>query len=144
METEPKIIADYIASGKVRLIYRHLVQLGAGSQVSAEASECAGEQGKFWQMHNKLYAEQSRLYNQGSEAAATYAAIAQEIGLDGGKLQSCIEQGTFRAQVEKDYAAAQAEGVSQRPVFDINGTRLIGAQPYSQFQAAIEAALPLP
>lgn len=141
METEPQIIADYIATGKVRLVYRHLLQLGEGSQVSAEASECAGAQGKFWEMHNKLYAEQNRLYSEGSANTDTYVAIAEELGLDGGQLQQCMDEGQFREQVERDDAAAQAEGVIQRPVFDINGARLFGSQPYSQFQAAIDAAL---
>ena len=54
METEPKIIELYIAPGKVKLVYRHLLQLGDGSVRTAEASECAADQRAFWQMHDAL------------------------------------------------------------------------------------------
>jgi protein-disulfide isomerase len=140
VETEPQIVQDYVASGDVRIVYRHLVQLGEGSMRSAEASECAGAQGRFWAMHHALYAQQQRLYA-GGEDVATYVAIANELGLDGAQLQTCMEQRTFVPQIERDFAAAQAEGVTARPVFDINGTRLIGAQPYAQFQQLLDGAL---
>jgi protein-disulfide isomerase len=142
VETEPQILSSYVADGRVRIVYRHLVQIGEGSQVSAEASECAGAQGQFWAMHDKLYAEQSRLFNEGSDSIATYVGFAQELGLDAGQFQSCMEQRTFQEQVERDNSAARDEGVFARPVFDVAGTRLIGAQPFSQFQQLLEAALP--
>lgn len=140
METEPQIIAAYIATGKARLVYRHLLQLGDGSLRSAEASECAGAQGKFWELRQKLYAEQSRVFGQGAEQIDTYVALAKELGLDGAQFQGCLEQQQFKEQVERDFAAAQAEGVKSRPEFAVNGQRLIGAQPFAQFQQLLDEA----
>lgn len=140
METEPQIIAAYIVPGKARLVYRHLVQLGEGAQLSAEASECAGAQGKFWELRQKLYAEQRRLFDEGPEQVATYVVMAGELGLDTAQFQGCMEQRQFRGQVERDFAAAEAEGVASRPVFDIAGERLIGAQSFAQFRQLLDAA----
>lgn len=138
LETEPQIIQQYIKPGRARLVYRHLLQLGAVSQALSEASECAGDQGRFWEMREVLYTRQDELYN-----ASTFAAlepIVTELGLDASRFRQCFENGQFRQQVEADYAAAQREGVINRPVMDINGTRLVGALPFKRFQAAIDAA----
>jgi protein-disulfide isomerase len=140
VETEPLIYETYIATGKVRLIYRHLLQLGEGSRTAAEAAECAGDQGKFWEMRRAIYAGQSDLYASSSPAAAL-AVFAQDIGLDTGAYNSCMAAGTHRAAIEADYQAATEAGIRSRPVFEINGTRLIGARPFSDFQGTIDAAL---
>lgn len=140
METEPKIYEAYIATGKVRLVYRHLLQLGEGSLRAAEASECAGDQGKFWEMRRAIYAGQSDLYSS-SSAEAALTVFAKDIGLDPGEYNACMVAQTHRAAVEADYRAATEAGVRSRPVFEINGERLIGARPYEDFERAIEAAL---
>jgi protein-disulfide isomerase len=140
VETEPKIYEAYIATGKVRLVYRHLLQLGEGSLRAAEASECAGDQGKFWEMRRAIYAGQSDLYSS-SSAEAALTVFAQDIGLDPGEYNACMVAQTHRAAVEADYRAATEAGVRSRPVFEINGERLIGARPYEDFERAIEAAL---
>lgn len=140
METEPRLIEQYIRTGEARLVYRHLLQLGDGSRVLAEASECAGEQGKFWEMRELLYREQDRVF--GATGFASVQPLAAELGLDEAAMQQCMDSGQFRAQVEADYAAGQREGVTSRPVMDVNGRRLVGALPLQQFQQAIEAAQP--
>ena len=140
METEPHIIADYIAAGKVKLIYRHLLQLGDGSLRTGEASECAADQGKFWPMRNMLYARQDAVYS-GGDLDATLVGFAADLGLDAATFRSCMQAHTHRQFVQNDYHAAVAAGVQFRPVFDINGAKLTGALPYSTFQKQIEAAL---
>lgn len=138
METEPQIIEQYIKTGRARLIYRHLVQLGEGSQVLAEASECAGAQGAFWEMREQIYQRQSEVY--GATNFAAVQPLAQELSLDANQFKQCLDQRQFQQQVLDDYAAAQRESVNSRPVIDINGTRIIGAQPFARYQQAIEAA----
>ncbi len=136
METEPQLIEQYVKTGKARLIYRHLLQLGAASKALAEASECAGAQGKFWEMREQIYQQQEQLY-----AATTFAAVqplVAALGLDESRFQQCFEQRQFEQQVLADYAAAQQAGVRSRPVMDINGTRIVGAQPISQFQRVLD------
>ena len=141
METEPKIIQSYVAPGKVRLIYRHLLQLGDRSVRTAEASECAADQGKFWPMHDMLYARQGEVYA-GTDLDATLAGFASDLGLDGGSFGSCMSTHKHLQFIQDDYKAAQAAGVQFRPVFDIGTARLTGALPFSTFQKQIEAALP--
>ena len=87
METEPQIIRDYIATGKARLIYRHLLQLGDGSVRTAEASECAADQGQFWPMHDMLYARQSDVYA-AANLDATLEGFAGDLGMDTGAFAS--------------------------------------------------------
>jgi protein-disulfide isomerase len=140
VETEPQLIEQYIRTGQARLVYRHLLQLGDGSRVLAEANECAGEQGRFWEMRELLYREQDRVF-----AARDFGSVqplAAQLGLDETAMQQCMDSGQFRAQVEADNAAAGREGVTSRPVMDINGQRLVGALPLPQFQQVIEAAQP--
>ena len=141
METEPKITQTYIVQGKVKLIYRHLLQLGEGSVRTAEASECAADQGKFWPMHDMLYTRQSEVYAS-TDLDATLAGFASDLGLDGESFGSCMSAHKHLQFVQNDYKAAQAAGVQFRPVFDIGATRLTGALPFTTFQKQIDAALP--
>jgi protein-disulfide isomerase len=140
VETEPQIYEAYIATGKARLIYRHLLQLGEGSMRASEAAECAGDQGKFWEMRRAIYAGQSDIFASGSVEGAL-SVFAQDIGLDPGAYNQCMVAGTHRAAIEADYQAAREAGVRSRPVFEINGARLLGARPFAEFQQAIDAAL---
>ncbi len=136
METEPQLIDQYVKTGKARLVYRHLLQLGAASKALAEASECAGAQGKFWEMREQIYRQQDQLYG-----ATTFNAVrplVASLDLDERQFQQCFEEHQFEQQVLADYAAAQQEGVLSRPVMDINGTRIVGAQPVSQFQRVLD------
>lgn len=138
LETEPQLIEQYVKTGRARLIYRHLFQLGDASRALAEASECAGAQGKFWEMRELIYTEQQQLYN-GTDYAVI-APLVQQLGLDDATFQQCFANGDFRQQVADDAAAAEREGILSRPVMDINGTLLIGALPLSRYQSTIDAA----
>jgi protein-disulfide isomerase len=142
VETEPQIIAEYITSGKAKLVYRHLAQIGAESIATAEASECAADQGAFWSMRKMLYTRQDEVYAAG-DLGVTLAGFAQDLGLDTTTFNSCMQEHKHLAAVQADYAAAQAEGVRSRPVFDVEpgGQRVIGAQSFSVFQRLLDAAL---
>ena len=140
METEPQIIATYIATGKVKLVYRHLLQLGEGSVRTAEASECAGDQGQFWPMHDLLYARQDAVYG-ATDLDSTLVGFAKELQLDTTTFGDCLRTRKHLAAVQADDRAAQTAGISGRPAFDINGTRIVGAQPFRTFQRVIDAAL---
>src|SRR5262245_35644665 len=130
----------YIAPGKVKLIYRHLLQLGDGSVRTAEASECAADQGAFWPMRNALYARQNEVYT-GADLDATLVGFARDLSLDTAAFADCMQTHKHLAAVQADYRAAQAAGIQFRPVFDINGVRVSGALPLSTFQKQIDAAL---
>jgi protein-disulfide isomerase len=141
VETEPKITQAYIAPGTVKLIYRHLLQLGDGSVRTAEASECAADQRQFWPMHDLLYQRQSDVYAS-TDLDATLAGFASDLGMDAEAFSSCMSTHKYLQFVHDDYKAAQDAGVQFRPVFDIGSARLTGALPFATFQRQIAAALP--
>lgn len=140
LETEPQIVKTYVATGKVKLVYRHLLQLGQGSVRTAEASECAADQGAFWPMHDALYARQDEVYAAG-DLDATLTQFARDLRLDAAKFSGCMTAHTHLAAVQADYQAAQDAGVRFRPTFDINGTRLTGGMSFGIFQQQIDAEL---
>lgn len=138
LETEPQIIEQYVRAGTVKLVYRHLQQLGEISEQLAEASECGGAQGRFWELRYALYAAQAQAY---ADAPAAVRTASAEVGVDGAAVQACIDAGTYQELVRADYAAAIAEGIRSRPVFRIGEQTLIGAQPLSVFQRLLDQAI---
>ena len=114
--------------------------LGPESTWAAEASECAGEQGKFWEYHDKLYASQSG-ENQGVFSKAHLKEFASAISLDSQKFEECFDQGKFSDRVESQTNLARQLGITSTPAFVINGQFILGAQPYEVFQQVIEGEL---
>lgn len=142
-ETLPLIKSKYIDTGKVRLIYRDFpLSFHESAHPAAEAAECADEQGKYWQMHDKIFGEQNKL-GQGTVqfSVADLKKWASQIGLNPASFNQCLDSGKYRAEADKDSADGSAAGVSGTPAFFINGKLLVGAQPFSVFQQAIESAL---
>ena len=121
---------------KVRLVFRHYpLPFHPHAQKAAEASLCADDQGKFWQMHDALFDHQQALE---PEQLKVYA---KELGLDPAKFDACLDSGQKAAQVEKDKEAGSKAGVNGTPAFFINGLQLSGAQPQEEFEALIDQEL---
>lgn len=140
-QTEPQIIKDYVDSGKVAIAFRHWAFLGPASTVAADAAECANDQGKFWEFHDYLYKNQppetdTTMYN-----TDTLTTAAVSLGMNGDTFRSCLSNKTDDAKVQADFTDGQKAGVTGTPAFFINGTPLVGAQPYNAFKAAIDAEL---
>ena len=123
--------------GRVKLAYRDfpLRQIHAQAQIAAEASQCAGDQGKFWEYHDRLFENQSKLDK------PALAGHASTLGLDAKQFDACLTDGKFRAQVEQDLQEGTRAGVNGTPAFFINGVLLSGAQPASAFEQVINAEL---
>lgn len=121
----------------VRLVYRHfpLTDMHPDAQPAAEASEAAGAEGKFWEMHDALFEGQDDL----SDDAIT--DMAQDIGLDAGKFQDAWQSGKFAKRVESDAATASQAGVHRTPTFFINGVQFDGDSDEASLDAALGAAL---
>ncbi|HXD90671.1 MAG TPA: thioredoxin domain-containing protein [Candidatus Binataceae bacterium] len=102
---------------------------------AARASRCAGDQDKFWQYHDALFADQSKL------AAADLKATAVKLGLDGKKFDGCMAKQTPDASIKADLAQGQALGVTGTPTFFINGRQLVGAQPPDKISEIIDDEL---
>ena len=110
-------------------------------------ADCAGEQGKYWEMHDRLYANQ--------QSFEPWTAHAEAIGLDMSKFQSCLDSGRSADEIRKDMAEAQKAGVTGTPAFFLaytdpasskvrTVTAMKGAQPYPAFKAAIDKLLAEP
>lgn len=135
--TEQDIIEKYVKTGKVRFVYRDfpISAIHSEAQKSAEASECADEQGKFWPYHNILYQRQNELGLQ------NYKKWAVELGLDAKQFNECLDSGKYAQEVEKDLQDGQAAGVNGTPTTFVNGRVVQGAVPFSQFAAIVEEEL---
>lgn len=133
--TIAKILADY--PGKVRLVYKYFpLSFHPNSQKAAESAECAGEQGKFWEMHDKLFAEQPNGFS-----TDKFKQWAKELGLDTTKFNSCVDSDKYAAKIKSDMDEGSAKGVNGTPATFVNGTLVSGAVPYTTFQTQIDALL---
>lgn len=105
------------------------------AQKAAEAAWAAGEQGKFWEMHDKMYANQKAI------AVENLTQYAKELGLDMTKFQAALDSGKFKAQTDKTKAQGAQFGARGTPAFFINGAFLSGAQPFAKFKDAVDKAI---
>jgi protein-disulfide isomerase len=138
-ETEPSLIQEYISQGLVYFVY-HNFPLGPDSLAPSEASLCAADQGMFWEYHDILFANQQG-HDPRAYSTRRLEAYAEAIGLDVEQFNACTADNRFRDQVAESQLAGSNAGVNSTPTFFINGKMLEGAQPFSVFQAEIEAAL---
>jgi len=136
LNTLPQIKSEYIDTGKVKLIYRdYPLGFHANAQKAAEAAECAGEQGKYYEMHDKLFDEGV------NGGVSSFKQYAKEIGLNAGEFNECLDSGEMASEVQKDFQDGQRVGVRGTPTFFINGQYLSGAQPFEVFKQVIEEKL---
>ena len=139
--TVPEIKKNYIDTGKVRYIFRDFpLAFHPNAQKAAEAAHCAGAQGAFIEMHDKLFSAQSAWSGLAAVTDA-FAGYAKELGLDVAAFRTCLESGQFAAQIAQEVKAGQSKGVGGTPSFVLNGKLMVGAYPYSEFQRRIEAEL---
>jgi len=142
-QVEPQLREEYIKTGKVKMVFRNFQFLGEESTNVAAAAECATDQGKFWAYHDEIYKAEvaDNKENNGNLNRALFLKLANNVGLDSNAFTSCLDSNKYVAQIKKDTATAGQIGVNSTPTNYINGQEVKGAQPYSVFKAAIEAAL---
>lgn len=139
-DVEASLIKDYVDTGKIKFAFRHFAFLGDESNWSAEASECANDQGKFWEYHDYLYNHQGA-ENSGAFSKDNLKSFALAMGLNAAEFNSCLDSGKYTKNVTDDTQAGQTAGVSGTPATFINGMQISGACPYSTFDGAIKAEL---
>jgi protein-disulfide isomerase len=122
---------------QIKVAFRNLplVQIHPDASRAAEAGACAADQGKFWEMHDKMFSNQQGLSVDGLKKMAT------EAGLDAEKFASCLGSGDKAARWHADTADAERYGVSSTPAFFINGRLVSGARPFEDFARIIEDEL---
>ena len=121
---------------KVRLVFRdYPLPMHPQARPAAEAANCAHDQGKFWEYHGKLFANQSKL------ADDDLRGYAKDLGLDVEKFSKCLTDKPHKAAIDKDIADGGKVGVNGTPAFFINGRMLSGAQPFEKFKEVIDDEL---
>jgi protein-disulfide isomerase len=129
-----EILAKY--PGKVRVVYRDYPGPNhPHAQQAAEAAQCAGDQGKFWEYHDSLFERQA------PGVGWNFIELAKENGLNQDALVTCLNKGLYREEVAKDVHDGFKLGVVSTPTFFINGRPLVGAKPFAEFQAMIDRLL---
>ena len=136
IDTKSQIDEQYIKMGKVKLVYMHYpLSFHPQAEPAALASECAYEQGKFWEFHDLIFENQRVISD------ANYKKWAADLGLDQAQFDDCYDSKKYQADVQDDFNKGQRAGVRGTPGFFVNGRLVSGAQPFSVFQQAIEAEL---
>ena len=140
--TYRQLDSAYIRTGKVRLIFIHYpLPNHARAYAASEASMCASAQGKFWPMHDRLFATQQEWGN-APNAAQRFDAYASELKLDMPAFRDCTANDRVAALILGDAMKAAGAGIGGTPAFILNGSKLLnGAVTFAQLQAEIEAAL---
>jgi protein-disulfide isomerase len=142
----PKLDDEYIKAGKLKYVVRDLPleSIHRHAFKAAEATHCAAEQGKYWELHDRLFAHQQSLDR------PDLSAHAWTLGLDGPAFDRCVDSGKYAERVRKDVSEAQRLGIGGTPTFlvgvmdgpQLKGARIIrGAQPYASIKATIDELL---
>jgi protein-disulfide isomerase len=147
-ETLPQLERDYIRTGKVKFVYRDfpIVSIHKRAFRAAETAVCAGAQGKYWEMHDRLFDNQKAM---GPEDLKGHA---KALGLEMAAFERCLDGGEAAAGIRKDIADAQRLGVQGTPTFFVGRTdkgkpeikvlrAIRGAQPYANFKAVLDELL---
>lgn len=136
-----QIIKDYVNTGKVKFYFRDFAFLGPASTLAGQALYCAQQQGKFWAFHDWAYENQPDESNTAFYDADKLATYAANLGMNKSKFTTCLNSSDAVASVQQDLSDGQAAGVNGTPTVFVNGTAIVGAQPYANFKAAIDQAL---
>ena len=142
----PQILKEYVDTGKIKYVWRdYPLGFHQNAQKAAEAAHCAGEQGKFWEMHDRLFENPKNI------APVDLPKHAEALQLNSSAFQRCLDSGRFAGDIKKDMVVATTAGVTGTPTFLIgtvqpDGTvkvtkKLVGAKPFAEFKAAIDSLL---
>jgi protein-disulfide isomerase len=121
---------------KVKVVWKNMpLSFHPNAMPAALAAMAANEQGKFWEFHDRVFANQQKM------SRDQYLAYAKELKLDVAKFTQALDSGKFKPQIDADAADAKALGVSGTPAFFVNGKFLNGAKPFEDFATVINAEL---
>ena len=136
----------YVDTGKVRFVVRDfpLAQMHPDAMQAAEAAHCAGDQGQFWAMHDALFSDASKLGKSGLIDSAVSLKLDMDI------FRSCLESGKHKLEIQKDQQVASSLQINGTPAFligktvgeEVSGAIIVGAQPFSVFEAKLKEAQP--
>ena len=134
-----QILKDY--GEQITFVFRNFpLPMHNNAKISAEAAEAAGAQGKFWEMHDKLYETQNN-WAESSKPLDLFVNYAQELGLDVDKFKEDIDGNKYSDRINKDKSDGNTLGVNSTPTFFINGEKLVGAPNFNTLKSKIDSQL---
>jgi len=145
-DTSPQIESTYVESGKVSIAFKHFTVVGPDSISAAMASQCANDQGMFWEFHDELYNNQGH-ENSGWASKDNLKQVASNMGLDKQSFYSCLDSNNYQSLVENDLSLAKQIKFTGTPSFLVlknDGSKpqaLTGAYPYETFQKIFDDSL---
>lgn len=138
-DTYVQIMKTY--GDKIRYVFHdYPLSFHKNAQKAAEAARCAGDQDKYWEMHDKLFAANAD-WAEKDGVDSIFAGYAQSVGADKAKFTQCLSSGKFTQAVKDDLALGTSIGVSGTPAFFINGEKIVGAQPFENFKTILDRLL---
>jgi len=137
LETLPQIEEEYIATGKVKLVFKYFIVHGEQAVLPAGAAQCAADQNAFWSYHDMLYLNAETV----DFTIENLKQFAEELGLDTESFNSCLDSEEYMDKLAADVDEARRRGVNSTPTFFVGQTEVVGAKPYSDFKTAIEDEL---
>lgn len=133
--TIEQLVKNY--KGKIRRVWRHYpLPMHSGAEHTHEASQCAAEQDKFWEYHDKLFETLG-----GARDDQALIKLGKDIGLNGKKFEKCLTSGKYKDLIQKEIEKGKAAGVRGTPAFFVNGQLVSGAQPYEKFEQIVKSEL---
>lgn len=140
--TGPDVRSRIVASGRAHLKYYDLpLPQHAHSYPASHAAACADEQGRFWEMHDQIYANQERwATNRVNNPRSIFRDLARTVGVDVRQWEQCYDSQKYQQRIDANHAEAVRRGVSSTPTFVVNGRVIRGAISYDQLNAAVTAA----
>ncbi len=138
---EPEIVANYVETGQVKVVFWPVLNHGSPSVYSTLTAECIGRQNEaaFWAAHQRLFENQRDLWQADRDY---YVATAVALGMDQAAFEACYDNPDTLAHIQKLDEMRRQWGIFSQPTFDVNGRVFSGAQPFSAFEQVIEDALP--
>jgi len=149
IQTLPKIMDEYIKDGKVKLVFRDfpIQSIHSNALLASAAAECANEQGKFKEMHDKLFENQNEWNSKNTDnVIILFNQYSLEMEIEEEKFDSCLRNGKYVKEIQKDLEDGRAYGISGTPGFfigndEIGFIELKGAHPFENFKGIIETQL---
>ncbi|MCD6109946.1 DsbA family protein [bacterium] len=137
----PQLKTDYIDTGKVKYVFRDFpLNIHPKAKYAHYSADCALEQGKYWEMHNKLFESQSD-WEKSDDLTKTFTDYASELGMNTSNFQECLASEKYKDEVKKDIEDGISYGVKGTPTLFINGKPIRGVSNYEYLKQTIEKAL---
>lgn len=138
--TVAKLVNDYVVTGYVRLVYHDFpLNIHPNAPKASEAALCAGDQEKFWDMHDVLYQQQDTWSKDPNPSASYFPSFADQLELNRDTFVSCLNSGTYTQFVANAYQASVQAGINQTPTFVVNGKRVDAGYLFAEIDAVLAA-----